>query len=1536
LTRIFLAIALFVCALPAFAQSALAQETADAERSYFVGFVENQLSTPDRQIRINNIQGVLSSDATIGEITIADREGVWLRVTNARIVWTRSALLLGRLVVDRLAADRIDVIRKPLPAEGAPAPETSGFQIPELPISVSLGALDVPHVTFGESLFGLAAEVAITGNLQLADGSLDTTLNVNRLDGPGGKLALRAAYANSTQVLDLDLKLDEPANGIVANLLNVDGRPPMALALAGKGRLSELNLNLSLDADGLRALTGTAEVRHGADGYGFNADVHGPIALLVSPRFRDFFGAETKLQTAGLVRDGGGVLLEKLDLRSAALTLKAAAETASDGFLQRLTLDADIADPAGKPVLLPVPGQNTVQRASLKLGFGDTPGDEWSGALTINDLATETFSSKSVEVLFSGVAQNIANPAARHLTFAATGGASGVVAKRADIAEALGDGITLDIGGEWTAGSPVRLAKAQVGANGFALSLTGDISEFAFKGDIGLKAKSLSPFSGLAGRQLSGGADLVAKGEVKPLTGAFDLTLDGTAEGLGIGTPAADHLLQGQTRITGGVARGETGLVARQLRIFNDQVEAKAAGRFATGAAGFSFDVSVADLALVSDKAAGRLTAKGRASGTEGLIGLTFGAEVPNGVLVGKSLKNAVLGFEGTLQKGDLNGDVTGNAFLDGVKIDLASAIALNDNEKRLGDLKFTAGGARLTGDVTQNKDGLLDGKLSLAAADVSTAAALLLKQATGAVNADIALSHQDGKQNATLRADISKLTVDTIRVGKADLSATIADLFGVPIADGSLNASKVAAGDVDVSTLEATARQEGQTTNFEANAKLDNGTVAAAAGALSPVEGGYRLALQQAQLTQGNLAAKLAEPAALQMRGEKISIDNLVLDVGGGRVSARGEVNDKLDIAVNIANLPLAIANAIRPDLALGGTINGTANVGGTRESPDVRFSLKGSSIAAAALREAGLASINLDAEGNSTASRLNIKAAMTSLEGLRATANGAVPLDKGALALDIGLESFPLAVLNAAAPGQRLGGNISGTAKVSGQLANPAAAFNLRGTGIRAAALEEAGAAPLEIAAAGSFADKVLTLSSASASGPRGLSVTASGRVPVSGEGVDLTVRGEAPLALANRFLAERGAQAGGTLSANATISGSLKEPSIRGMFSAQGAEFVDPESNVRLRSIAVMGTIDGDQVTIRNASANLAAGGSVSATGTVSLDAAAGLPANISVTLNDARYSDGTLVVATVGGSLAVTGPLTRDPVLSGNISVSRAEITVPDSFAGGSAALDVKHVRPSQAVAETLKRARANDGTPTPTARPSVMRLDVSVNAPARIFVRGRGLDAELGGQVRLTGPVSDIQPVGGFQLIRGRLSILSQRITFDEGTVTLVGDLNPFLNFVARSQGSDIIVFVTVSGRANDISVTFSSQPELPQDEVLARLIFNRGLNELSAFQIAQLAAAAAELAGGSDNSLLGNLRGATGLDDLDVITDSKGNAAVRAGRYIRDNIYLGVEAGAQGSTRGTVNLDITKDLKAKGAVGSDGDSSLGVFYEKDY
>ncbi len=1529
LTRLLCVILLIL----GFGSAALAQESEAEDRSYFVGLLENKLSTPDRQIRITGIQGALSSNATIGSITVADREGVWLRITNARIVWTRSALLLGRLNIDTLAADSIEVSRRPLPAEGI-QPESTGFALPDLPVSITLNQLQVPRVSFGQGVFGLESVLSLTGRINLADGALDSALDITRVDGPGGQLRLAATYSNSTGVLGLDLALNEPANGVLANLLGIEGRPPVALALQGNGPVSALDLTLALDTNNSRAVSGTVQIRQNAEGYGFSADVGGDVARLTPPLYRDFFGPQTKLTAKGAVRNGGGFALESLALDGAALDVNARLVTAADGFVEQLGLFAKLGTDNGQPVILPVPGgATTLRNATVKLSFGETGEENWKGDIDVDALSTGTFSAAKVAIDLGGLAQNLNQPGARRVSFSAKGAATGVEALRADIAKALGDRLDLDIEGDWNAGQPINLSKALLTGNGLSASLAGRIAEFIFNGDIAVDASSIAPFSALAGRDLAGRLRLDAKGSVAPIGGGFDLTLDGSATGLNLGSAALDRLLEGETVISGRVARGEEGLRAERLQLANPQATINADGVFATGAADFNFDLTLGDLALLSEQASGRLTATGRAKGQDGVIGVTMTAKVPQGELADKPLANATVSFDGMLKGNDIDGRIKGEAALDRVPVTLAADLTVQPNERALRNLQFDAGGTKVSGEVAQGAGGLLTGALNLVSPDISTAAALALVDATGAATANVTLAPEADKQGAALKASVSKLVFGGTRVGRADLDATIADLFGVPVVNGTASAADVLAGGVDIRSLSARADATGARTAFSADAALRNGATVATAGALQPEGSGYRLTLDRADLKQGKLSARLIEPASLLVEGSNIDITGVALDVGGGEVRVSGTAREQLDLRATIRDLPLAIANAVRPDLGLSGTVNGNATVTGTRSAPQAKFDLSAPDIGAAALRQAGIPTLSLQARGQTNAQRLEVDAAVTSPNGLRANLRGGVPLDGGQLALDVALEAFPLSILNAVVPNQNLAGTISGTARATGTLAAPQATFSLRGTGLSAAALANAGAAPLSLDASGRFADNAVTLDALTANGPSGLNVSARGKLPLQGTGADLSVNGEVPLSLANRFLAERGAQATGTLSVSATVRGSLAQPDVRGMFSTQGATVSDPQSNVSLTGISVMGTLDGNQVTIRSASASVG-GGTLSLNGTIGTDAGAGFPANLRASLNSVRYADGNLVVATVSGALSLAGPLTRDPLLSGSIEVERAEITVPGSFGGSAAAIDVEHIKPSKAVRETLARARADDGTPTPTARPSTIRLDVRVNAPARIFVRGRGLDAELGGEVRLTGPLTDIQPVGGFRLIRGRLGILGQRITFDEGTVTLVGDLDPFIDFVARSQGEGITVFVNVRGRVSDLDISFSSEPALPQDEVLARLIFKRSIDELSPFQIAQLAAAAAELAGGGNSSLLGSLRNATGLDDLDVVTDSQGNAAVRAGRYIQDNIYLGIEAGGAGGARGTINLDVTDNLKVRGAVGTD--SSLGVFYERDY
>jgi translocation and assembly module TamB len=252
------------------------------------------------------------------------------------------------------------------------------------------------------------------------------------------------------------------------------------------------------------------------------------------------------------------------------------------------------------------------------------------------------------------------------------------------------------------------------------------------------------------------------------------------------------------------------------------------------------------------------------------------------------------------------------------------------------------------------------------------------------------------------------------------------------------------------------------------------------------------------------------------------------------------------------------------------------------------------------------------------------------------------------------------------------------------------------------------------------------------------------------------------------------------------------------------------------------------------------------------------------------------------------------------------------------------------RQTRAAAGLLRSRNGSGGS-------GAVGLDLQINAPGRIFLRGRGIDAEFGGAIRIAGSSAAVIPSGQFDLIRGRISILGTRLDLTEGSATLQGDFDPFLSLRAESRAGGYRIIISVEGPASAPDISLSSEPFLPEDEVLAQLLFGRSVSSLSPVQLLQLADAASSLAGGSTNGgILSNLREGLGLDDLDLQTDDEGNAAVRAGRYLSDNVYTDVTIGAEGESELSLNIDLTPDITARGSFSSDGGSGIGVFFERDY
>jgi translocation and assembly module TamB len=239
-----------------------------------------------------------------------------------------------------------------------------------------------------------------------------------------------------------------------------------------------------------------------------------------------------------------------------------------------------------------------------------------------------------------------------------------------------------------------------------------------------------------------------------------------------------------------------------------------------------------------------------------------------------------------------------------------------------------------------------------------------------------------------------------------------------------------------------------------------------------------------------------------------------------------------------------------------------------------------------------------------------------------------------------------------------------------------------------------------------------------------------------------------------------------------------------------------------------------------------------------------------------------------------------------------------------------------------------RRKANDAA-------IVADLDLAISAPNNVFVRGMGMESELGGNMTLKGTSAAPVTAGAFEMRRGRFDVMGRRLDFTRGKVTLNGTIDPNLDFIAETKSTDATTKILVSGLASQPQISFASSPELPQDEILARLLFNKSAGSLSAGQAVQVAQTVAQFSGGGPG-VTENMRRSLGVDSLDVGTDGRGGQ-VGAAKRLNDRVYVGVRQGTSpGSSKATIDVDITKNIRIQGATGADGGTETGIGAQWDY
>ena len=332
-----------------------------------------------------------------------------------------------------------------------------------------------------------------------------------------------------------------------------------------------------------------------------------------------------------------------------------------------------------------------------------------------------------------------------------------------------------------------------------------------------------------------------------------------------------------------------------------------------------------------------------------------------------------------------------------------------------------------------------------------------------------------------------------------------------------------------------------------------------------------------------------------------------------------------------------------------------------------------------------------------------------------------------------DIGatITGLPLSLAQRFAPDLKPQGSLSGQVRATGPIARPEIRATLNGTGLAAGADWARGLPSLTLRAEGSLIGEAVQARAEIGAGPAG-TLTATARLP---RGFDPaaplsgTLDGTLDLApLAGPFLAAGADRVTGRLAVALRAEGSLGTPQLGGRATLTGGEYRNAVTGVRIYGLAGSLTGDGTRLVIERLEGKTTGGGTIAVRG--SLDAGApGLPADLTITAREARPVTSDLVTATIGADLRVTGPLLGGGTVAGEVRIDRAEIRVPEQLPSSVPVLKNVRERGRPPAGSYRPPRPAAAAAAAPAAPP--LALAVTVRAPRRIFVRGRGMRCRIG-------------------------------------------------------------------------------------------------------------------------------------------------------------------------------------------------------------
>ena len=426
-----------------------------------------------------------------------------------------------------------------------------------------------------------------------------------------------------------------------------------------------------------------------------------------------------------------------------------------------------------------------------------------------------------------------------------------------------------------------------------------------------------------------------------------------------------------------------------------------------------------------------------------------------------------------------------------------------------------------------------------------------------------------------------------------------------------------------------------------------------------------------------------------------------------------------------------------------------------------------------------------------------------------------------------------------------------------------------------------------------------------------------------------------------------------ASGLLKMDLAVRGPVWSPSASGTVGLVGGKAKIVPLGVQVTDVDLRTQVTPDQIKVLQLSAR-SGDGTLRGTGTVAMAGRTPGAVNLHLdfdrwpALNTSRYQ------FVVQGNLAASGTQLA-PNLTGKIEVVRGTVHPDLSFLDAAAPLapdeTITVIEPGQRLSPD-QNGTAVVGAHPPVEKPKVaqtsgfnrLAMDVKLIVRRNTWIRHERAAAELEGRLDIIKrPQKPVELIGKIQTVRGWLNFEQRRFDLVSSLIQFTGGgkIDPSLNIDGRYKLTNYIVDVIIGGTASKPTINLTSQPDLPQADILSLLLFGRTTSALTSSQRSTLRQQASNLAVSAGVATVGKaISKALGLQAFGVQLNEIGTSqgAVGLGHYFGENTYVSASQQVQGAQGREVSVQyyLTRWLSVKSTTSSDGSHGIAVSINKQY